>query len=62
MCGGCGRGSVAVRVARNVPKNKLKTMANGVIVVRHGVSKKAKPKRFKPDTSAGGVRVARSGR
>jgi len=62
MCGGCGRKSTAVRVARNVPKNKLKTMTNRVIVVRHEAGKKSKVKRFKPSTPTGGVRVVRSGR
>ena len=68
MCGGgCGGRSTAVRVARNTPK-KLKTLTNGVIVVRSKGKKRLKPNiiegknRFKPSTPGGGVRVARSKR
>lgn len=48
MCGGCGKKSVAVRVARNVSKNKLKALNNGVIIMRQGVKKKAQPPQPKP--------------
>ena len=71
MCGGCGKKSVAVRVARNVSKNKLKALNNGVIVMRQGVKKKAKPPQPKPPQpkpkvkrfkSSSGVRAVRNGR
>jgi hypothetical protein len=67
MCCG-GNRSATVRVARNTPKNKLKTLTNGVIVMRSKGKKRLKPNivkgknRFKPNTPGGGVRVARSKR
>lgn len=56
--GCCGNRSTAVRVARNTKKNKLKTLTNGVIVVRHSSKN---PKR-KKTIKGGGVRVARGGK